>query len=56
MKAAELVEEDVRVDIVTRDAAQVIVTIELMNMIMMMKTKILIMKMILMINMYLIRL
>ena len=56
MKAAVLVEEDICVDIATRDAAQVIVTTKLMNMIIMMKTELLLMKMIIMINMLLIRL
>ena len=48
MQAAKLVDEDVRVDIATRDAAQVIVTNKLMNMITMMKAKMLLMIMILM--------
>ena len=50
MQAAELVDVDVRVDIATRDAAQVIVTNKLMNMIMMMKAKMLLIIMILMIK------
>ena len=48
VQAAKLVQEDVRVEIATRDAAQVIVTNKLMNMITMMKAKMLLMIMILM--------